>query len=46
VAFRHRIAHDYRHVDFEIVWGIATGELDALEIAARRMLATRGETPP
>jgi uncharacterized protein with HEPN domain len=43
VAFLHRIAHDYRHVDFEIVWRIAKTELDALETAVRRMLAACGE---
>lgn len=43
VAFRHRVAHDYRSVDFEIVWSIIANELDALDVAARRMLAARGE---
>lgn len=43
VAFRHRIAHDDRHVDFGVVWRIATNELDALDAGVRRMLAARGE---
>jgi uncharacterized protein with HEPN domain len=45
VAFRHRVAHDYRNVDFEVVWDIASAELDTLDAAVRRMLASRGATP-
>src|SRR3972149_9709614 len=29
VGMRHRIVHDYIHVNFDIVWGVATGRLPA-----------------
>lgn len=29
-AFRHRVVHDYFAVDYDIVWRIATTELDPL----------------
>lgn len=31
VAFRNRLVHNYSGTDVEIVWGIATGYLDALK---------------
>jgi uncharacterized protein with HEPN domain len=46
VSFRNRAAHGYRSIDFVIVWDIASNEIDQLEVAVRRMLATRGETAP
>jgi uncharacterized protein with HEPN domain len=30
VGMRQKIVHDYLHVDYEIVWGVATTELTAL----------------
>jgi uncharacterized protein with HEPN domain len=29
-AFRHRVVHDYFAVDYDVVWRIATAELDPL----------------
>ena len=31
VAFRNRLVHNYSGTDVEIVWGVATGYLDALK---------------
>ena len=45
-AFRNRAAHGYRSIDFAIVWGIVTHELEPLAGAVRRMLAARGEAMP
>lgn len=44
VGLRHRISHDYRTVNFELVWEIIHTEFDALRAAAVRMLTARGET--
>ena len=44
VGLRHRISHDYRTVNFGLVWDIAHSEFDPLKVAARRMLTARGET--
>ena len=30
VGMRHKIVHDYMHVDFKILWGVVTVELPAL----------------
>jgi uncharacterized protein with HEPN domain len=30
VGMRHKIVHDYIHVDFDIVWGVATSRLPTL----------------
>jgi uncharacterized protein with HEPN domain len=46
IAVRNRIAHNYRSIDFGIVWSIASTELDILQSAAHRMLAARGQGPP
>lgn len=43
VGLRHRISHDYRTVNFGLVWDITHSEFDPLKAAVRRMLAARGE---
>ncbi len=43
VRLRHRISHDYRTVNFDLVWEIVHSEFDALRTAVQRMLAARGE---
>lgn len=30
VGMRHKVVHDYLHVDFDIVWDVATADLPAL----------------
>jgi uncharacterized protein with HEPN domain len=30
VGMRHKVVHDYLHVDFDIVWGVATVDLPPL----------------
>ena len=30
VGMRHKIVHDYLHVDFDIVWGVVTADLAPL----------------
>ena len=30
VGMRHRVVHDYLHVDYDIVWGVATRDLPML----------------
>ncbi len=30
IGMRHRVVHDYLHVDFDIVWGVATLDLPPL----------------
>jgi uncharacterized protein with HEPN domain len=46
VSLRHRISHDYRTINWGIVWDIIQNELDELRGAACRMLVARGETSP
>ncbi len=43
VNVRHRISHDYRNVNFAMVWDIVQNELGPLQTAAKKMLAARGE---
>lgn len=43
VSLRNRIAHGYRSIDHNIVWGIVQAHLPPLQAATRRMLAARGE---
>lgn len=42
VGMRHRVVHDYLHVDFEIVWRVATGDLPPL-IAQLRNVVPSGD---
>jgi len=30
IGMRHKVVHDYLHVDFDIVWGVATQDLPSL----------------
>lgn len=30
VAMRHRIVHDYIHINYDVVWGVATHDVPAL----------------
>lgn len=39
IALRHRIAHGYERLSFEVIWSIAVVELDGVERAAERMIA-------
>lgn len=41
VSLRNRIAHDYRSINFHVVWDIAQGELDDLQTSAKRLLAAK-----
>jgi uncharacterized protein with HEPN domain len=43
VNLRHRISHDYRTVNFDLVFDIIGNELDLVRAAVSRMLAARGE---
>jgi uncharacterized protein with HEPN domain len=38
VGIRHKVVHDYMHVDFDIVWAVATIDLPPL-IAQLKALA-------
>jgi len=39
VGMRHRIVHDYMHVDFDIVWGVATNRLPTLITQLEQIMA-------
>lgn len=39
INLRHRIAHGYDDLSFSIIWSVVVVELDALETAARRIVA-------
>jgi uncharacterized protein with HEPN domain len=43
VSLRNRIVHGYASIDHEICWSIVQDYLPVLSVAARRMLAARGE---
>ncbi len=43
VNLRHRISHDYRTVNFNLVFDIIENDLAPLRAAVQRMLAARGE---
>lgn len=30
IGIRHKVVHDYMHVDFDIVWAVVTGDLPPL----------------
>src|SRR5437764_1161944 len=30
IGMRHKVVHDYLHVDYDIVWAVATGDLPPL----------------
>jgi uncharacterized protein with HEPN domain len=35
IGMRHKVVHDYLHVDFDIVWGVATQDIPNLIIDLR-----------
>lgn len=39
INLRHRIAHGYDDLSFSIIWSVVAVELDALEVAARHIVA-------
>ena len=41
-GFRHRLVHDYFHIDLEIVWRVVEVHLPELKIAAAKLLRTGG----
>ena len=38
VGIRHKVVHDYMHVDFDIVWDVATADLPPLITQLRPLL--------
>jgi uncharacterized protein with HEPN domain len=38
VGLRHRVVHDYMHVDLDIVWDVVTGDLAPLTAQLVRLL--------
>lgn len=38
VGIRHKIVHDYMHVDFDIVWGVTTHDLPLLVAQLRPLV--------
>ena len=38
VGMRHRVVHDYLHVDYDIVWGVVTRDLSPLIAALARIV--------
>jgi uncharacterized protein with HEPN domain len=39
IGMRHKVVHDYLHVDFDIVWGVAMVDLPPLIAALRKTAA-------
>ncbi|HEY4759718.1 MAG TPA: HepT-like ribonuclease domain-containing protein [Thermoguttaceae bacterium] len=37
IGMRHKVVHDYLHVDFDIVWGVATQDLPSLIVELRKI---------
>ena len=37
IGMRHKVVHDYLHVDFDIVWGVVTVDLPPLLGSLRRI---------
>lgn len=37
IGMRHRLVHDYRHVDVELVWDVATRDIPALAEVLERI---------
>ena len=42
IGMRHRVVHQYMHVDRDIVWDVVTRELQPLSETLRRMLGEAG----
>ena len=38
VGMRHKVVHDYLHVDYDIVWGVVTSDLPALVAAIEKFV--------
>ena len=38
VGLRHRVVHDYMHVDLDIVWDVVTRDLDPLVAQLKQLL--------
>jgi uncharacterized protein with HEPN domain len=38
VGMRHKVVHDYLHVDFDIVWDVVTAELSPLISQLERLV--------
>lgn len=39
VGMRHRVVHDYLHVDEDVVWDVVTGDLEPLVAGLSKLLA-------
>jgi uncharacterized protein with HEPN domain len=37
IGMRHKVVHDYLHVDFDLVWGVATQDLPSLINELRKL---------
>ena len=42
IGMRHKIVHDYMHVDYDLVWDVATLELPALIDALTKVMPSNG----
>ena len=42
IGMRHKIVHDYMHVDYDLVWDVATLELPALVDALTKIMPPNG----
>ncbi len=38
IAMRHKVVHDYLHVDFDIVWDVVTADLPQIVAELKRIL--------
>lgn len=44
VGMRHRVVHDYLHVDYELVWEVATLDVQSLIVELEKIAPPRN--PP
>lgn len=42
VGMRHRVVHDYLHVDYDLVWGVVKRDLPPLVKALSRLVSSEG----
>ena len=40
VGMRHKVVHDYLHVDYDIVWDVVTSDLPPLVVELERIVPT------
>jgi uncharacterized protein with HEPN domain len=43
IGMRHKVVHDYLHVDFDIVWDVATADLPPLISQLEQLVSSEHE---